>query len=458
MDFKKENEENEEKKDNSEFEKNTEQPLEENIIKNEIEHVQQAESVPEAESVLPAEQVEFVKPRKNFNLELPLVIEDDELQQGGTKSEQQLEAPEEENEQPEKRGCLKALVSTTIIICISILLALTFISVINDMVGFYKPEKKIDVIIPQGADTAKITQILKNDKVITNDWAFSIYVKLYKIKGIQYGTFTLNSDMGYSDIIKVLKNAANNKAMVAVTFPEGYTIRQIAQTLEDKKICKMSDFLDVIENGNLKFKYSSIIPANKDRYYKLEGYLFPDTYNFYIDEAPTLVATTMLNNFSSKIDSTMLQKANQMNMTLDEVITLASIIQAEASITTEMGKVSSVFHNRLEKGIDGRKYLESDATIYYITRSLKPVLTQSDTEVKTAYNTYKHEGLPPGAINNPGLAAINAALSHESTNFFFFVTDSNNKYYYSATFAEHKKAVIKATKTGTAKGTNTITN
>jgi UPF0755 protein len=449
MDFEKENEA---KKDDSEFMKNMEQPLKENIFNNQNEDIQPAEPV------LPAAQVEFVKPRKNFNLELPLIVEEDELGQGQPKIDNSIEAPEEEDEQPVKNGCFKTLIGTAIIICISILLALILLNVINDMIGLYKPEKQIYVTIQQGDDTAKIAQILKNDKVIMNDWAFYIYVKIYKVKGLQYGTFTLNSDMGYSDIVKVLKNSTSNKATVDVTIPEGYTIRQIAQLLEDKKVCKMSDFLDVLENGNLKFKYSSLIPANKDRYYKLEGYLFPDTYNLYINETPTSVATAMLNNFSSKIDSTMLQKAQQMNMTLDQVITLASIIQAEASFTTEMGKVSSVFHNRLEKGTGSLKFLQSDATIFYITRSLKSVLTLSDTEVKTAYNTYLHEGLPPGPINNPGLAAINAALNPEGTIYFFFVTDINNKYYYSATFAQHQIAVRKALKTGAAKGTTTVNN
>ena len=297
---------------------------------------------------------------------------------------------------------------------------------------------------------------MQNDKVILNKWAFIGYLKLYKINGLQYGTFSLDSNMGYSDIVSVLENSTISKAAVNVTIPEGYTIREIAQTLEDKNVCSMSDFMNAIENDSLSFKYSSSIPANKDRYYMLEGYLFPDTYNFYIGEQPATVATTMLNNFSSKISSAMLKKAQQMNMTLDQVITLASIIQAEASDTSQMGKVSSVFHNRLEKGTGSLKFLQSDATILYITRSLATVLTQSDTEVKTAYNTYLHEGLPPGPIDNPGLAAINAALNPEKTNYFYFVTDSDNNYYYSETFAQHEVAVRKALATGVAKGTNTV--
>jgi UPF0755 protein len=444
MDYEKENEK---KKDDSEIAKNSELSFKENLSdgsKNDI----------SLEFVAPYEQAEFVKPKKDFNLELPLDFDEQSLKKEDYTTAQALKIPENEEEYRAKGGCLKAIITTAIIICISILIAIIAISALNDMIALYKPDKQIDVTIPQKAKTVEIAKILKDSKVINNDWEFEIYLKLNKINVLQFGTFSLNSNWGYSEIVKTLKSTAKNKAIVSVTIPEGYTILKIAQTLEDKKICNMSNFLSIIESSNLKYKCSSIVPTNKDRYYKLEGYFFPDTYNFYIGETSTEVATTMLNNFSTKITNPMLDKAKQLNMTFDQVLTLASIIQAEASDTKQMGKVSSVFHNRLEKGIDGAKFLQSDATILYITRSLSKVLTAQDTEVKTTYNTYKHEGLPPGPINNPGLAAINAALNPETTKYFFFVTDSSNNYYYSETFAQHKKAVNKAI--GATKGTATV--
>ena len=443
MDYEKENEE---KKGISELAKNPELPLKDNLSdssKNDV----------SLEFVSPYEQAEFVKPKKDFNLELPLDFEEKSLQNEDVTASHALETSKNQQDDRAKGGCLKTLITTAIIICISILLAIILISAVNDMIGLYKPDNNIDVTIPEKSSTAKIAKILKDKKVINNDWEFDIYLKMNKVKGLQFGTFTLNSVWGYSEIVKVLKSTTNNKAVVSVTIPEGYTIRKIAQTLEDKKVCKMSDFLNAIEDSNLKFKYSSLVPSNKDRYYKLEGYFFPDTYNFYINEPPTAVATTMLNNFSTKIDNTMLDKAKQLNMTFDQVLTLASIIQAEASDTTQMGKVSSVFHNRLDKGIDGVKLLQSDATIFYITRSLNTVLTAQDTEVKTAYNTYKHAGLPPGSICNPGLAAIKAALNPETTKYFYFVTDSSNNYFYSETLVQHNNAVRKAI--GATKGTAT---
>ena len=444
MDFKNDNEK---KKENSDFAKDAEQPLEDNNMNK------------HAQPVLPAEPIVFVKPKKNFNLELPLSEEESGLEAVRPENELPIESgnEEEEEEEPAKGGCLKTIIGTAIVVGISILLALVILNGLNDMLGLYKPDKQIDVKIKPGLTVAGISKELKKDNVIMFDWEFNIYAKLSKVTGLQHGTFSLNSDMGYSDIVKVLKDPTNNKESVNVTFPEGYTILQIAKLLEDKKVCKSKDFINILEGGTLKFKYSSLIPANKDRYYSLEGYLFPDTYKFYLSETPTEVATIMLDNFSSKMNSIdLINKAKKINMTTDQVITLASIIQAEASNTAEMSNVSSVFHNRLEKGTDSLKFLQSDATILYITRSLKAVLTQSDTEVKTAYNTYLHEGLPPGAINNPGLAAINAALSPASTKYFYFVTDVNNKYYYSETFAQHQKAVKKALATGTAMGTDTV--
>jgi UPF0755 protein len=121
-----------------------------------------------------------------------------------------------------------------------------------------------------------------------------------------------------------------------------------------------------------------------------------------------------------------------------------------------MGKVSSVFQNRLKNGISGSKLLQSDATIFYVTRDIEPVLTSSDTQLTSAYNTYKHQGLPPGPICNPGLAAINAALSPDDTSYYYFVTDKLGNYYYAETFAQHLINVKKALKSGAAAGTNVV--
>ncbi|HEX3025632.1 MAG TPA: endolytic transglycosylase MltG [Clostridia bacterium] len=349
-----------------------------------------------------------------------------------------------------KKGCL---IYSLIITVVSVLLAFFILLGINDMAGFIKPDKVIRVSIPAGASNGQVADQLKKDGVISNDLLFKFYLKVKKEGGFQRGTYDLNSSMGYAQIVETMKSAANNKAVVRVVVPEGYTLRQIGETLESKKVCKKSAFLSAVESAGIKFDYMSDVPYSQNRFYHLEGYLFPDTYEFYTGESATSVAQIMLKNFKSKFNSAYLARAKQINMTMDQVVTLASIIQAEASKTDEMSKVSSVFHNRLTHGVDGRKVLESDATIFYVKRNIQPVL-KDDSKYELAYNTYKHEQLPPGAICNPGIAAIKAALYPDTTSYYFFVTDSENHYYYSQTYAQHQIAVRKAMKSGSAIGTD----
>ncbi|MFO7161298.1 MAG: endolytic transglycosylase MltG, partial [[Clostridium] cellulosi] len=177
-------------------------------------------------------------------------------------------------------------------------------------------------------------------------------------------------------------------------------------------------------------------------------------YEFYVDQAPDAVVKKMLKNFETRFDESFRKATQASGMTVDEVITLASIIQAESSNKDQMAKVSSVFHNRLKNGVNGKKLLQSDATIFYATRDIEPILPVNSTNIASAYNTYKHEGLPPGPICNPGLAAIDAALSPADTKYYYFVTDKNGNYYYAETFAKHLVNVRKAENTGKAGGTN----
>ena len=159
-----------------------------------------------------------------------------------------------------------------------------------------------------------------------------------------------------------------------------------------------------------------------------------------------------LDNFDNRFDSELRKEADSEGMTVDQAVTLASIIQTEAGKSSEMSKISSVFHNRLENGVDGVKKLQSDATVLYGTNVIKPV--KNDAAIISAYNTYNSEGLTPGAICNPGLAALKAAVSPENTSYYFFVSDNEGNYYYAQTYTKHLKNVKKALKSGKANGTN----
>ena len=176
------------------------------------------------------------------------------------------------------------------------------------------------------------------------------------------------------------------------------------------------------------------IPENEDRIYALEGYLFPDTYEFYCYEKPKTAIRRFLNAYNTRITREMLDRAEEIGMTMDEVLTLASLIEKEAK-TEDMAKVSSVFHNRLEHP-EQFPNLQSNTTDYY--PYTKDTMPEGYSET-SKYNTYNIQGLPPGPICNPGLNAIRAALYPADTNYYYFNMDVNGKAYFARTLQEHNK-------------------
>lgn len=234
---------------------------------------------------------------------------------------------------------------------------------------------------------------------------------------------------------------------VTVTFPEGYTVLQIAEKLEANKVCTAEAFLAECQKPVADIE----IKNSEERVYLLEGYIFPDTYEFYYDSSPDTVVNKFIENYKSKITDDMKQRAAVLGYSMDEMLTLASIIQKECDADIEeCANVSSVFHNRLKNSASFPK-LQSDVTTFYITEALKDKLGYTDgielesqnDEVKKymqLYSTYYCNGLPAGPICNPGLKAINAALHPASTDYLFFLTDeSGESFYYAATIAEHNK-------------------
>jgi UPF0755 protein len=356
-----------------------------------------------------------------------------------------------------RKGCLLAILYTAVIVAIAGVVAAFAVSAFLDMTGIGKPNNKRDVTIKQGAGSAAaIANTLKADGIIDNPISFRLYVKYKHASGFNYGDHTLNSNMGYGEIVTILKQSKASLATVKVTIPEGKTIQWIDQKLADEKVCDPGEFITACKTGGFNFTFDKQIVNSKDRLYKYEGYLFPDTYDFYVGSTGKKVAQKILDNFTVKFDKTMTDRAAAIGYSVDQVIILASIIQSETGNKNEMPHVSSVFHNRLEKPISdiGGKFLQSDATVFYVTKDVQPVLAQSSIGNASAYNTYKYQGLPPGAICNPGIDAINAALYPADKQDYYFVTDINHKYYYAATLSQHNANVKKALSTKAATGTD----
>lgn len=234
---------------------------------------------------------------------------------------------------------------------------------------------------------------------------------------------------------------------VTVTFPEGYTVLQIAEKLEENNVCTAEAFLAACQKPVADIE----IKNSEERVYLLEGYIFPDTYEFYYDSDPDTVINKFIENYKSKVTDDMKQRAQVLGYTMDQMLTLASIIQKECDADIdECADVSSVFHNRLKDPASFPK-LQSDVTTFYITENLKDVLgyqegvelgSQNEEVQKymQLYSTYYCNGLPAGPICNPGLKAINAALHPSSTDYLFFLTDaSGENFYYASTISEHNK-------------------
>ncbi len=228
---------------------------------------------------------------------------------------------------------------------------------------------------------------------------------------------------------------------VKVTFPEGYTAKQIAEKLEENGVCSAKDFMSLLQGDyykSLDYGFITGIENAEDKAFVLEGYVFPDTYEFYKGESAEQALSRFLKNTDAKLTEELYFRADELSFTMDEIITLASIIQEEAGDPKEMPLVSSVLHNRLNSPDYGK--LQCDVTINYVNDCItdSPYIDGDTSRYAELYNTYKCEGLPAGPICNPGIDAIKAALYPAESNYFFFVTDKDWNYYYAETYAKHK--------------------
>lgn len=228
---------------------------------------------------------------------------------------------------------------------------------------------------------------------------------------------------------------------VRITFPEGYTLIDIAEKLESNSVCSAADFMALTTDreylASLDYDILDGIENVENVAYYLEGFVFPDTYDFYIGESAGRALSRFLENADSRITDEHIARAAELGYSIREIITIASVIQKEASDPLYMSDVSSVIHNRLDSPSYGK--LQCDVTIHYVNNCItdSPYLEGDTSAYAEHFNTYKCDGLPAGPICNPGLSAIEAALYPTDTNYFFFVTDSDWNYYFAETYDEH---------------------
>ena len=277
-------------------------------------------------------------------------------------------------------------------------------------------EEDIVVVIPMGTSVRGIGSILYEEGLIKNKGVFRIFMEFADgSSDIKAGKYKLKKSMELAEIIESLTTGEAAIPQVRFTIPEGRTIRQIANALDESGKFDFNEEEFLAEAMNIE-KYQERFPdlkaiprerlESEEDIYPLEGYLFPETY--FVDEGatPEEIINTMIAQFVKVYDSRYRARARELGLTVDEVITLASTIQREGRVTDEFSKISAVFHNRLEKGMK----LESDATVQYITGSNRPAVTAEERNIESGYNTYKNFGLPIGPIACPGELAIKSAL------------------------------------------------
>ena len=336
------------------------------------------------------------------------------------------------------------LILVTIILTVSLVLAITGIKISFEYLGAGKSEDNITFKIPDNASPDEIADILIANNIIENKTLFKIAMKMQHSPTLFPGDVTLNPAMGYARIIEELSTQRDVKETVQLTFPEGITLLEVANQLEEKKVCTAKDFM--FEFNKLQdFPFEKQVNTTADTFYKMEGFFFPDTYEFYVEDDAYNVTRTIRTNFANKVDQEMLTKIQQSGMTLSEVITLASIVQWEANSVEDMPKVASVFLNRLADS-DTYPKLQSDATGNYLTKVINVVGdTASKEHYKDLYDTYICNGLPVGPVCNPGIEAIKAVLEPEKTNYYYFCNNlKTGKSYFAETYEEHEKNLVRA--------------
>ena len=358
------------------------------------------------------------------------------------------EQPRRRKRRRKKHRHLLLIFSVLLMLGTAMFLALFAISSATDMFAFGKRDKQVEITVEKGMTVSEIADMLEDEGVIERPATFKFYAQLRnKADSFQAGDYVLNSNMSYDRIITAMRSGDTIKEEVTITFYEGMTVGEIADLLEEKEVCDSNEFITALESDEFTYEFIDMMPESKLRFRKLEGYVFPDTYNFYLGENASSVARKFLKNFQSRI-MPIYNEIQDAGMTLDEAIILASIIQKEAGNEEEMKTVSSVFHNRMDNTSAGLPMLQSDVTIHYVENDIKPYQKRTTQEMYDAYNTYVCHGLPIGPVCNPGLDAIYAAIDPDDTNYYFFVTDVNGKYYYGKTLDQHFANVRKAAAAG----------
>ncbi len=343
-------------------------------------------------------------------------------------------------------------IKKTVICAVALILLIVIIGLIWYFASISKVNKKeqeIEVTIPLGSGINKIADVLKENKLIKNKLAFRMYVKLNKISNFQAGTYYLKQNMNVKEIVEMLQTGImHDPNQISITYIEGKNMRWLAKKIEEITDNSQEDVMNLLEDEKYinslidKYWFLSNEIKQEEIYYPLEGYLFPDTYSIKNKEVTVQeIFEKMLDKMESVLEEYK-EEINNSKYTVHEILTIASVIEAESMNEDGRKDVSSVIYNRLNKGMA----LQSDVTTYY---AVKVDMGERDLYQKEldAYNAYNTRGpnmegkLPIGPVASVSKSSIEAALKPNSTDYIFFVADKNGKLYFTKTASEHNKII-----------------
>ena len=363
---------------------------------------------------------------------------------------------------------IAALIWLLVIVAIGVSLGRVIWVCAADVMAFGRESKEVTITVTAEDTIEDIAQKLQENELIRYPDLFLLYADLSNVveEGkITTGTFTLNTIYDYMALVNAMAPHSGSRAVVEdVLIPEGYSCRQIFALLEEKGICKAADLEEYAANGEFA-DYWFLEGVERGDKYCLEGFLFPDTYDFYENSTPREALGKMLSGFNYRFTEELYNQLPALNERISQMmrengesedyiaahqldlrglLTIASLIEEETANNSESFRIASVIYNRLYSWGDTPRYLNIDAALFYALGEHKSSLTAEDLQIDSPYNTYRNTGLIPGPITNPGLASIQAALDFEDTSYYYYVLDPiNGSHVFSKTYEEHEAAIAK---------------
>ena len=293
-------------------------------------------------------------------------------------------------------------------------------------------EKRINVKIRDGLSTAEIAERLAEKGIIDSSWRFRLFARLYGYDDkFRPGAYTFTAGMSDDEVFEKL--LTGEKIFVRFTVPEGFGVKEIAERLYNLDLVDKEEFLKAAEN----FTPYEYMRKRQNVIFAAEGFLFPDTYNVESDVEIDDILKLMTANFDDRVTPSMRKRAENMGLSVYDLITLASLVEREVRYPEDRPIVAQVLLKRLKLNMP----LQTDATLQYLMDAPKEEVSIADTQINSPYNTYQHTGLPPGPIANPGMASIEAVLHPADTDYLYFVADRLGHNHYAYTYEEHLNLV-----------------